>query len=119
MVVVDALFGTGQRRLDYDYTPTAVFTHPNIGSCGYTEAAARAKFGAVIAGKRDPPRSLQRIAAVVPSGRGGGAEQPIENPPDQQQRGRVRGRRRRQVHLQRPGRERQGLLDPDQTPRAS
>jgi glutathione reductase (NADPH) len=47
MVVVDALFGSAKRRLDYDYTPTAVFTHPNIGSCGYTEAAARAKFGAV------------------------------------------------------------------------
>jgi glutathione reductase (NADPH) len=47
MVVVDALFGKGQRRLDYEYTPTAVFTHPNIGSCGYTEAAARTKFGAV------------------------------------------------------------------------
>ena len=47
MVVVDALFGKGQRELDYDYTPTAVFTHPNIGTCGYTEAAARTKFGRV------------------------------------------------------------------------
>jgi glutathione reductase (NADPH) len=47
MVVVDALFGKGQRALDYDYTPTAVFTHPNIGTCGYTEAAARMKFGRV------------------------------------------------------------------------
>src|SRR6478752_1673499 len=28
MAVVDTLFGTGKRRLDYDYTPTAVFTHP-------------------------------------------------------------------------------------------
>lgn len=45
MVVVDTLFGKGTRRLDYEYTPTAVFTHPNIGTCGYSEAEARAKFG--------------------------------------------------------------------------
>jgi glutathione reductase (NADPH) len=47
MVVVDTLFGKGTRRLDYEYTPTAVFTHPNIGTCGYSEAEARAKFGKV------------------------------------------------------------------------
>jgi glutathione reductase (NADPH) len=44
MVVVDTLFGKGKRRLDYEFTPTAVFTHPNIGTCGYTEAEARMKF---------------------------------------------------------------------------
>jgi glutathione reductase (NADPH) len=47
MVVVDTLFGKGKRQLDYEYTPTAVFTHPNIGTCGYTEAEARMKFGKV------------------------------------------------------------------------
>lgn len=47
MVVVDHLFGKGKKKLDYEFTPTAVFTHPNIGTCGYTEAAARAKFGKV------------------------------------------------------------------------
>lgn len=47
MVVVDTLFGSGPRALDYEFTPTAVFTHPNIGTCGYTEAEARAKFGQV------------------------------------------------------------------------
>ncbi|MDR6857613.1 glutathione-disulfide reductase [Variovorax guangxiensis] len=47
MVVVDTLFGQGPRELDYEFTPTAVFTHPNIGTCGYTEAEARAKFGKV------------------------------------------------------------------------
>ena len=45
MVVVDHLFGKGRRRLGYEYIPTAVFTHPNVGTCGYTEAEARAKFG--------------------------------------------------------------------------
>ena len=47
MVVVDALFGKGKRRMDYEFIPTAVFTHPNIGTCGYTELDARAKFGEV------------------------------------------------------------------------
>ena len=47
MVVVDSLYGKARRKLDYEYTATAVFTHPNIGTCGYTEAAARAKFGEV------------------------------------------------------------------------
>ena len=47
MVVVDRLFAHGRRRLDYEYVPTAVFTHPNVGTCGYTEAAARARFGEV------------------------------------------------------------------------
>ncbi|MGJ7511755.1 glutathione-disulfide reductase [Variovorax sp. GT1P44] len=47
MVVVDTLFGKGKKQLDYQYTPTAVFTHPNIGTCGYTEAEARMKLGKV------------------------------------------------------------------------
>jgi glutathione reductase (NADPH) len=45
MVVVDRLFGDGKRRMGYDYIPTAVFTHPNIGTVGLTEAQARAEFG--------------------------------------------------------------------------
>ncbi len=49
MALVDHLFGpkTGKkaRKMDYDFVPTAVFTHPNIGTVGYTEAAAREKFG--------------------------------------------------------------------------
>lgn len=47
MVVVDGLFGKKAKRLDYEFIPTAVFTHPNIGTCGYTEHDARAKFGEV------------------------------------------------------------------------
>ncbi|MGE0497992.1 MAG: glutathione-disulfide reductase [Ramlibacter sp.] len=47
MVLVDHLFGSGQRKLGYDFIPTAVFTHPNIGTVGYTEAQARQKFGQV------------------------------------------------------------------------
>lgn len=47
MVVVDELFGSARRRMDYEFIPTAVFTHPNIGTCGYSETDARAKFGEV------------------------------------------------------------------------
>lgn len=47
MVVVDRLFGTGQRQLSYDLIPTAVFTHPNVATVGLTEAQARERFGNV------------------------------------------------------------------------
>lgn len=52
MVVVDELFpdprrkgGSPRQPPDYDFVPTAVFTHPNIATCGYTEAQARKRFG--------------------------------------------------------------------------
>ncbi len=47
MVVADHLFGTGERRMDYEWLPTAVFTHPNVATVGLTEAQARERFGAV------------------------------------------------------------------------
>ena len=51
MVLVDRLFGpqAGKtpRNMSYEFIPTAVFTHPNIGTVGYPEAVARQKFGAV------------------------------------------------------------------------
>jgi glutathione reductase (NADPH) len=47
MALVDRLFGSGQRRVDYEFIPTAVFTHPSIGTVGLTEAEARARFGAL------------------------------------------------------------------------
>ncbi len=51
MTLVDHLFGPapGKRRrsMAYDYIPTAVFTHPNIGTVGFTEAEARKEFGKV------------------------------------------------------------------------
>lgn len=47
MVLVDHLFGDDRRKLSYDAIPTAVFTHPGIGTVGLTEAQARAQFGAV------------------------------------------------------------------------
>jgi glutathione reductase (NADPH) len=53
MALVDRLFGTGERHMDYHCVPTAVFTHPNVGTVGYTETEARAKFGAVTVFKTD------------------------------------------------------------------
>jgi glutathione reductase (NADPH) len=47
MVLVDRLFGPGRRKLGYDFIPTAVFTHPSIGTVGYGESEARKVFGEV------------------------------------------------------------------------
>jgi glutathione reductase (NADPH) len=47
MTVVEHLYGNGQRSVDYELIPTAVFTHPSIGSVGLSEVAARARFGEV------------------------------------------------------------------------
>ena len=48
MVVVDHLFGPAagkkRRQMSYDFVPTAVFTHPNIGTVGFTELEAHKKF---------------------------------------------------------------------------
>jgi glutathione reductase (NADPH) len=57
MVVVDQLFGPAAgkkpRSMSYEFVPTAVFTHPNIGTVGYSEADARAKFGKVTVFRAD------------------------------------------------------------------
>ena len=47
MVLVDRLFGDATRRMHYELIPTAVFTHPNIGTVGLNEAQAREKYAAV------------------------------------------------------------------------
>ncbi|RYF41423.1 MAG: glutathione-disulfide reductase [Comamonadaceae bacterium] len=47
MALVDHLFGNGQRKMGYDFIPTAVFTHPNIGTVGFGEEAAQKEFGEV------------------------------------------------------------------------
>ncbi|CAN5447283.1 glutathione-disulfide reductase [soil metagenome] len=47
MAVVDRLFGDGCRAVDYELIPTAVFTHPSIGTIGLSEEKAREQFGEV------------------------------------------------------------------------
>ncbi len=47
MVVADRLFNTNSRKMDYQFVPTAVFSHPNVGTVGLSEAQARQQFGDV------------------------------------------------------------------------
>ncbi|MEF3365839.1 glutathione-disulfide reductase [Methylocystis sp. 9N] len=43
----DTVFGAAPTSVDYDYTPSAVFTTPEIGTVGLTEAEAIARYGAL------------------------------------------------------------------------
>ena len=45
MVVAEALFGAGGRSLDYEGIPTAIFSNPNVGTVGLSEAQARQRAG--------------------------------------------------------------------------
>jgi glutathione reductase (NADPH) len=47
MVVASALFQEGGHKISYENIATAVFSHPNVGTVGLTEAQAREKFGEV------------------------------------------------------------------------
>jgi len=47
MTLVDHLYGSGQREMDYALIATAVFTHPSVGTIGLSEQAARERLGAV------------------------------------------------------------------------
>jgi len=51
MALVDHLLGPvkgkAPRSMSYDFIPTAVFTHPNIGTVGFSEDDARAQFGQI------------------------------------------------------------------------
>lgn len=44
MVLVDRLFGSGARAMSYELIPTAVFTHPSIGTVGLSETEARKRY---------------------------------------------------------------------------
>ena len=39
------------RKAHLDYTPAAVYTHPEVAMCGITEEEARAKYGDILVGK--------------------------------------------------------------------
>ncbi|MBP0599294.1 glutathione-disulfide reductase [Herbaspirillum sp. LeCh32-8] len=53
MVVVARLFGKGERSISYKNIPTAVFSHPNIGTVGLTEEEACKEVGEVKIFKTD------------------------------------------------------------------
>jgi pyruvate/2-oxoglutarate dehydrogenase complex dihydrolipoamide dehydrogenase (E3) component len=42
-IAVDDMFGNGDRAADYAILPTAIFTDPELGGVGLTEAEARAQ----------------------------------------------------------------------------
>jgi len=45
--VAETLFGKRAMSIDYDNVPSAVFSHPPIGTVGLTEAEARQRFGEI------------------------------------------------------------------------
>jgi glutathione reductase (NADPH) len=45
MVVASSLFGDARRIVSYDNIPTAVFSHPNVGTVGLSEEEARRRHG--------------------------------------------------------------------------
>lgn len=45
MVVAESLFGSGKRSLDYEGVATAIFSNPNVGTVGLSEAKARERHG--------------------------------------------------------------------------
>ncbi len=47
MVVAARLFNQGGREMSYENIPTAVFSHPNVGTVGLSEEDARKKVGEV------------------------------------------------------------------------
>jgi glutathione reductase (NADPH) len=47
MALVWHLYRDEGRPVDYEYIPSAVFSQPNLGTVGYTEAESREKFGDV------------------------------------------------------------------------
>ncbi len=61
--------------MDYEHIPTAVFTHPPIGTVGLTEAQARARVA------RGVPAAVERARlTVVPSRRFGAPRAPGQDP---------------------------------------
>jgi len=47
MIVAESLFGSGGRSLDYENIPTAIFSNPNVGTVGLSEAKARERYGEI------------------------------------------------------------------------
>ena len=58
-VAIDDMLGTGEQRAEYDVLPTTIFTDPELGDVGLTEAEARAK-GYDVDVVKHPPSSVTR-----------------------------------------------------------
>ena len=48
MVFSHNIYNSEARKMDYSDIPTAVFSQPNIGTCGLTEEEARGKYGEIV-----------------------------------------------------------------------
>ena len=48
MIVAEHLFGASGRSLDYESIPTAIFSNPNVGTVGLSEARARERHGDIV-----------------------------------------------------------------------
>ena len=46
-LLMDRLYGDGDKYPEYDYLPSTVFSQPEISSCGYTEEQAKEHFGEI------------------------------------------------------------------------
>ena len=53
MSLVNKLYASADKRVDYENIPTAVFSQPSIGTVGLSEAQARAKFADIDVYKTD------------------------------------------------------------------
>ena len=69
MAVVDHLFGGAGRSMSYDFIPTAVFTHPNVGTVGRRSPGAE--------GLRRDRRLPQRVQAAAPHALSGSGERTL------------------------------------------
>jgi mercuric reductase len=58
-IAIDDMFGDGSRTADYSALPTAIFTDPELGAVGLTEAEARAE-GHDVAAVTHPLRAVTR-----------------------------------------------------------
>ncbi len=47
MALASNLFKGGSQKVDYDFIPTAVFSQPNIGTVGFSEAEAKDKYAEI------------------------------------------------------------------------
>lgn len=47
MALSEHLFKGGSAKVDYDFIPTAVFSQPNIGTVGFSEAEAKQQYGEI------------------------------------------------------------------------
>lgn len=64
MALARNLYGGMAQKVDYNYIATAVFSQPNIGTLGYSEEEAQAKFASVAVYKSDFKHMKHTLSGV-------------------------------------------------------